>query len=68
MQYASSPVTLTISCLKVNHITAVAVEQLAGLGKINLSDFPLLMHIKKLLFENKTINVPWKAFETEYEG
>jgi glycerol-3-phosphate dehydrogenase (NAD(P)+) len=59
---------VTLEGIVITERTAVAVEQLADLGKINLSDFPLLMHIKELLFENKTINVPWKAFETEYEG
>jgi hypothetical protein len=52
----------------ISQRTAEAVEQLAALGKLDMKDFPLLRHIKELLQEEATINVPWKEFETEYEG
>lgn len=48
--------------------TAKAVEQLDALGKLKMSDFPLLRHIKEFLQEEAVVNIPWKAFETEYEG
>ena len=59
---------ITLEGVVITERTAKAVEQLSELGKLNINDFPLLMHIKEILFENKRINIPWKAFETEYEG
>ena len=44
------------------------VAQLAALGKLDPKDFPLLWHIKELLEDEAVINIPWHAFETEYEG
>ena len=31
-------------------------------------DFPLLLHIRELLEENDAVNIPWTAFESEFEG
>ncbi len=59
---------ITLEGIVITERTAKAVEQLAALGKIDINDFPLLMHINELLFKNKTIDVPWKTFETEYNG
>ena len=59
---------ITLEGVAITERTAKAVEQLAELGEIDINDFPLLMEIKKILFENKIIDIPWKAFETEYEG
>lgn len=59
---------ITLEGVVISERTAHAVEQLAALGKLDIQDFPLLMHIKELLLDNKRIHVPWKAFETEYEG
>ena len=59
---------ITLEGVVITERTAKAVNQLAELGKIDIKYFPLLMHIKELLFESKRINIPWKAFETEYEG
>ena len=59
---------ITLEGVVITERTAKAVEQLAALGKLNIADFPLLTHIKELLFENKRINMPWKAFRTEYQG
>ena len=59
---------VTLEGIVITERTAKAVKQLAELGEINIKDYPLLMHINELLFENKRINVPWKAFETEYQG
>lgn len=59
---------VTLEGVAISKRTANAVEQLAALGVLDTKDFPLLMHIKELLFENKKINIPWRAFETEYKG
>jgi glycerol-3-phosphate dehydrogenase (NAD(P)+) len=59
---------ITMEGIVISRRTSTAVQQLAALGKINMADFPLLQHIKELLEDEVTINVPWRAFETEYEG
>ena len=59
---------ITLEGVVISERTAKAVQQLSALGKLDIKDFPLIMHINELLFENKRVNVPWKAFETEYEG
>lgn len=59
---------ITMEGVVISRRTARAVEQLATLGKLKREDFPLLWHIKELLEDEATINVPWQAFETEYEG
>ena len=59
---------ITMEGVVISRRTAKAVEQLAELGRLNMNDFPLLRHIKELLDDEATINVPWKAFETEYDG
>ena len=59
---------ITLEGVVISIRTAKALEQLAAAGKINAADFPLLCHIKELLEDEAIINVPWAAFETEYEG
>ncbi len=59
---------ITLEGVVISRRTAKAVTQLAELGKLDMKDFPLLQHIKELLEDDAVINVPWKAFETEYEG
>ena len=58
---------ITMEGVVISRRTATAVEQLAAIGKLDMNDFPLLRHIKELLDDEATINVPWKAFETEHE-
>ncbi|MBR5601871.1 MAG: glycerol-3-phosphate dehydrogenase, partial [Clostridia bacterium] len=59
---------ITMEGIVISNRTAKAVEQLAAAGKLDMKDFPLLRHIKELLQDEATVNIPWKAFETEYEG
>ena len=59
---------ITMEGVVISRRTARAVEQLAEAGKIDRKDFPLLWHIKELLEDEASICVPWKDFETEYEG
>ena len=59
---------ITLEGVVISERTAKAVQQLSALGKLDINDFPLIMHINELLFENKRVNVPWKKFETEYEN
>ena len=59
---------ITMEGVVISRRTALAVEQLDALGKLDARDFPLLRHIKELLDDEAVVNVPWRAFETEYEG
>ncbi len=59
---------ITMEGVVISRRTAKAVEQLDAIGKINKNDFPLLLHIKELLQDEATVDVPWKKFETEYES
>ena len=59
---------ITMEGVVISRRTAKALEQMAANKKIDMKDFPLLWHIKELLEDEATVNVPWSAFETEYEG
>lgn len=48
----------TLEAVVIATRTARAVKALAKQGKVNLDDFPLLMHVDELLNEGKTVNVP----------
>lgn len=53
---------VTLESLVVAVRVANAVKALASAGKVNLSDFPLLMHIDEILTEKKPVNIPWESF------
>ena len=59
---------ITLEGVVITRRTAKAVEELCAIGKLDMKNFPLLQHIKELLEDEVTINVPWSAFETEYKG
>ena len=59
---------ITMEGIVISIRTAEAVEQLAKAGRLSPADFPLLYHIKELLVDGKTVNVPWQSFESEFEG
>ena len=59
---------ITMEGIVISLRTAEAVDQLVKLGKLDIKDFPLLQHIKEILEDDAVVNIPWKAFETEYEG
>lgn len=53
----------TLEAVVIATRTARAVKALAKAGKVNIDDFPLLMHVNELLNEGKTLNIPWRKFE-----
>ena len=54
----------TLEVVVIATRTAKAVKALAKAGKIDIAQFPLLMHVDKLLNEGEKVNIPWKEFET----
>lgn len=55
----------TLEAVVIATRTARAVKALAKAGKVNIEDFPLLMHVNELLNEGKKLNIPWQAFQKE---
>lgn len=55
----------TLEAVVIATRTARAVKALAKAGKVNLEDFPLLMHVDELLNDRKPLNIPWKNFQKE---
>ena len=56
---------VTLESIVIASRTAEAVRALAQKGKVNLSDFPLLMHIDELIHRGEKVNIPWNTFESE---
>lgn len=56
---------VTLESLVVAVRVARAVKTAIAAGKLQKSDFPLLMHIDGVLGEKKPADIPWKAFTSE---
>ena len=56
---------VTLESLVVAERVARAVRKSAQLGKLNLSDFPLLLHIDEILTQGREVEIPWNAFRFE---
>ena len=41
---------------------ARAVRILAGQGRVDPADFPLLMHVDAVLTEKAPVDIPWEKF------
>ncbi|MFH5835159.1 glycerol-3-phosphate dehydrogenase [Proteiniclasticum sp. C24MP] len=55
----------TLEAVVIATRTARAVKAMAERGKLDIKDFPLLMHVDSLLNEGAKLNIPWKAFQRE---
>lgn len=53
---------VTLESLVVAERVARAIRIAAGKGCLNLSDFPLLMHVDEIITRRKEVNIPWEAF------
>lgn len=56
---------VTLESLVVAERVARAVRRLADDGKVNLRDFPLLLHVDDILTKKKAPDLPWKEFTYE---
>lgn len=56
---------VTLESLVVAVRVARAVRVCAEKGILDLSDFPLLMHVDDILTERKEVNIPWESFTFE---
>lgn len=56
---------VTLESIVIATRTARAVRNLAKAGKVNLSDYPLLIHVDEIINGGKAVDIPWKAFTSE---
>ena len=56
---------VTLESLVVAERVARAVKRQAADGRLELSRFPLLIHIDEILTEKKPVDIPWEAFTRE---
>jgi len=57
---------VTLESLVVAERVARAIKISAAAGKVDLADFPLLLHIDEILTEKKPLHIPWDEFRFEY--
>ncbi len=53
----------TLEAVVIATRTARAVKAMAERGKLDIEDFPLLMHVDELLNKGAKLNIPWKSFQ-----
>lgn len=58
---------VTLESVVIATRAARAVRRLIELGKARAEDYPLLIHIDRILNFGEPVNIPWEAFETELE-
>ena len=58
---------VTLESLVVAERVASAIKTAAKLGKLNLEDFPLLLHVDEIITEKKPVQIPWEKFTFRYE-
>ncbi|HSK69761.1 MAG TPA: glycerol-3-phosphate dehydrogenase [Candidatus Limnocylindria bacterium] len=58
---------VTLESVVIATRAARAVRRLIELGRANAADYPLLMHVDRVLNFSEPVNIPWDAFETELE-
>ena len=56
---------VTLESLVVAERVAKAVKAKAEKGLVNVTDFPLLMHIDEIITKKAPVNIPWEAFTFE---
>ncbi|MBU3191181.1 glycerol-3-phosphate dehydrogenase [Clostridium bowmanii] len=57
---------VTLESIVIATRTARGVRRLATRGIVKLSEFPLLMHVDNIINSGAaTVDIPWKAFESE---
>ena len=56
---------VTLESLVVAERVAKAVKTKAEKGLIDISQFPMLMHIDEIITQKKPVNIPWEKFTFE---
>lgn len=58
---------VTLESLVVAERVARAIKAAAGLGKLDVKDFPLLLHVDEIICQKKAVNMPWEQFTFTYK-
>ena len=53
---------VTLESLVVAERVARAIRIAAETGRLNIADFPLLMHVDEIITGKKPVNIPWEDF------
>ena len=53
---------VTLESLVVAERVARAIRAAAAAGKVDLAEFPLLMHVDEIITEKKPVDIPWEKF------
>lgn len=53
---------VTLESLVVAERVARAIRAAAKRGKVNINDFPLLMHVDEIITQKKEVAIPWENF------
>ena len=56
---------VTLESLVVAERVARAVRKSAQFGKLDIADFPLLLHIDEILTQGREVKIPWDSFRFE---
>ena len=56
---------VTLESIVIATRTARAVRRLIARGAVREEDFPLLLHVDEIINRGASVEIPWKAFETE---
>lgn len=58
---------VTLESIVIAGRTADAIRARIDAGLSRAEEYPLLLHIDELLRQGKRVNIPWNAFETEFQ-
>ena len=58
---------VTLESLVIATRAAEAIRRKIELGQLDAKDFPLLLHCDDIINHGAAVNVPWQAFEEDYE-
>ena len=59
---------VTLESVVIATRAARAVRRKIADGALRVEDFPLLLHVYDIIVENRPVDIPWTAFETEFDG
>ena len=58
---------VTLESLVVAERVARAIKRASELGNANLADYPLLMHVDKIITQKAPVSIPWEDFTFVYD-
>ena len=58
---------VTLESVVIATRAARAVKKKIAAGELAAASFPLLLHVYDIIVENAPVDIPWTAFETEFE-